>query len=92
MIVVGLKNIGALFGKSSRTAYRWITQHGFIARQMPNGHWFTSLTFVDQWIQDGHANNPLVKGTKPIRVRRKGKAARRPPKDNEPVVQSDAAD
>ena len=94
MLIIGLKNIAKLFGKDRQTISRWIKHHGFVARRMPNGHWITSLTFVDEWIAEGHKLDPLVTKAKPIRTRsrRKGTACQDHRQPHEPVVLKADAD
>lgn len=92
MIIIGLKNIGAVFGKSRYTAAKWIKQHGLVARRLPDKQWCTSLSYIEDWIAQGYRADALVKSrtSKPIRPR--AKAAHRKPKNNAPVVQSPDAD
>jgi hypothetical protein len=94
MLIIGLKNIAKLFGRDRQTISRWIRHHGFIARRMPNGHWVTSLTFVDEWIAEGHRLDPLVTKAKPIRTRSKRKSPAHQDKrpTDEPVVHKTDAD
>ncbi len=51
-IVVGLTEIGNLFGRSRWTIRRWIDTEAFPASQLPDGSWTTSLTLVDRWLME----------------------------------------
>jgi hypothetical protein len=94
MIIIGLKNIGAVFGKSRFTAAKWIKKHGLVARRLPDKRWCTSLTFIDDWIAQGYRNDPLVKdrNPKPIRTRRKSPTRQHQGQPHEPVVHKADAD
>lgn len=39
-----------LFGRSERTLWRWIRDHGFPAAMLPSGHMCTSTTLIDLWL------------------------------------------
>lgn len=61
MIVVGLDQIGKLFGGKSRwTVARYIKKHGLCARRLPGGVWCTSLSHVAAWIERGYKADSLV--------------------------------
>ncbi len=49
-VVVGLTNIGRLFGRSRWTIRRWIENEGFLASQLPDGSWTTTYPLIDQWL------------------------------------------
>ena len=48
--VVGLKNIGELFGRCGRTVRRWIDSEDFPASRLPDGAWATTHTLIDEWL------------------------------------------
>ncbi len=48
--VVGLENIGKLFGRTRWTIRRWIETEGFPAACLPDGTWTTSHNLIDEWL------------------------------------------
>ncbi len=48
--VVGLDNIGKLFGRNRRTIRRWIENENFPAACLPDGTWTTSYSLIDDWL------------------------------------------
>ena len=61
-IVIGVAAISRLFGRSERTLWRWIRDHGFPAAMLPSGHMCTSTTLIDLWLlgrlKEIHAPRP----------------------------------
>ncbi len=49
-VVVGLDNIGKLFGRNRRTIRRWIEHEDFPASCLPDGTWTTSYSLIDNWL------------------------------------------
>ena len=79
-IVIGVAAMARLFGRSERTLWRWIREHGFPAAMLPSGHMCTSTTLIDLWLlgrlTEIHAATP---GTfAPNRQSNDGKAMRIP--------------
>jgi hypothetical protein len=83
-IVIGVAAMARLFGRSERTLWRWIREHGFPAAMLPSGHMCTSATLIDLWLlgrlKKVHAPTP---GTfAPNRQSNDGKAMRIPARAN----------
>jgi hypothetical protein len=61
-IVIGVASMARLFGRSERTLWRWIRDHGFPAARLPSGHMCTSTTLIDLWLlgrlKEVHAPTP----------------------------------
>jgi hypothetical protein len=61
-IVIGVTAMSRLFGRSERTLWRWIRNHGFPAAMLPSGHMCTSTTLIDLWLlgrlKEVHAPTP----------------------------------
>ncbi len=49
-LIIGLANIGKVFGKSRWTIRRWIEHEGFPAAKLPDGHWVTDRELIRRWI------------------------------------------
>ena len=49
-VIIGVRAIAALFGRSGKTIARWIERKGFPAAKLPSGHWATSTSLVDAWL------------------------------------------
>ena len=49
-IVIGVAAMARVFGRSERTLWRWIRDHGFPAAMLPSGHMCTSTTLIDLWL------------------------------------------
>jgi hypothetical protein len=61
-IVIGVTAMSRLFGRSERTLWRWIRDHGFPAAMLPSGDMCTSTTLIDLWLlcrlKEPHAPTP----------------------------------
>ena len=49
-VVVGLTNIGRLFGRSRWTIKRWVDGEGFPAAMLPDRSYVTTLSLINEWI------------------------------------------
>ena len=79
-IVIGVAAIARLFGRSERTLWRWIREHGFPAAMLPSGHMCTSITLIDLWLLGRlkEAYSPTPGSFAPNRQSYDGKAMRIP--------------
>lgn len=62
--IVGMAAIGAHFGRSRTTIWRWITREGLPAAKMPGGHWAITRSLIDQWLLA--RNRAWIEGRKPM--------------------------
>lgn len=46
--------ISKYLGKSPRTIQYWIKAGYLPAMKNPRGHWFTTVSLIDQWVMAGH--------------------------------------
>ena len=60
-VIVGLDEIGNLFGRSRWAIARWIRTQGFPAARLPDGKWFTTIGLIEAWTMERHARDPLVR-------------------------------
>ena len=60
-VVVGLDQIGRLFGRSRWAVARWIRSHGFPAARLPDGKWFTTMGMIEGWALERRARDPLLR-------------------------------
>ena len=59
-VIVGLDEIGGLFGRSRWAIARWIRTQGFPAARLPDGKWFTTMGLIEAWTLERHARDPIV--------------------------------
>ena len=60
-MIIGLQQIGEIFGVSRWSVARWIRHHGFPAARLPDGRWFTTMNLIEAWILERRALDPLVR-------------------------------
>jgi hypothetical protein len=60
-VIVGLDEIGNLFGRSRWTIARWIRTQGFPAARLPDGKWFTTMGLIEAWTMERRALDPIVR-------------------------------
>ena len=60
-VILGLANIGKVFGRSRWSIARWIREHGMPAARLPDGTWFTTMGLNEAWIMERRAQDPLVR-------------------------------
>jgi hypothetical protein len=59
-VIIGLDEIGNLFGRSRWAIARWIRTQGFPAARLPDGQWFTTIGLIEAWTIERRARDPLI--------------------------------
>jgi hypothetical protein len=59
-VIVGLDEIGSLFGRSRWAIARWIRTQGFPAARLPDGQWFTTMGLIEAWTMERRVRDPIV--------------------------------
>lgn len=60
MVLIGLDNIGAAFGKSRWTIKRWAREHRFPIARLPDGKWCVTPTLIDAWLLARNEVDPFA--------------------------------
>lgn len=69
-VVIGLADIAAMFGVTTRTIRNWRQKEGFPIARLPSGVWCLSLGLLDVWLAERNRIDPYAGGEVPMNFKR----------------------